>query len=306
MSVSMISSSDCEPLVSIIMNCFNGEKYLKEALNSLLAQEYVNWELIFWDNQSTDKSAEILHSYQDSRIHYFLSKTFLHLGVARNEAINQARGEIIAFLDVDDWWDSKKLKLQIPLFLDRRVGLCCSNFWIYNQRKSNKSIASRAQMPSGRAVNDLLTNYSVGLLTLMIRREYLESEPYIFDPSYVIICDFDLVIRLARKYEIASIDEPLAYYRRHDSNESIRKFDILIKELEDWEKKQLTKAWSKEYLGFKSFSEFIKFNKACHLKCIGKHFGAIKIFFGMKKSIFKLKLFLIILLPKYFLLKIRR
>ena len=55
-------------IVSIIMNCYNGEKYLREALDSILAQIYKNWELIFWDNQSTDKSVEIFKSYADERL----------------------------------------------------------------------------------------------------------------------------------------------------------------------------------------------------------------------------------------------
>ena len=57
-----------EPLVSIIMNCYNGEKYLRDAINSVISQKYNNWELIFWDNLSTDKSSEIINSYKDNRL----------------------------------------------------------------------------------------------------------------------------------------------------------------------------------------------------------------------------------------------
>ena len=60
-----------KPLVSILMNCYNGEKFLREAIESVLAQTYNNWELIFWDNQSTDRSAEIFKSYFDKRLKYF-------------------------------------------------------------------------------------------------------------------------------------------------------------------------------------------------------------------------------------------
>ena len=60
-----------EPLVSILMNCYNGEKFLREAIESVLAQTYLNWELIFWDNQSTDQSADIFNSYDDKRLKYF-------------------------------------------------------------------------------------------------------------------------------------------------------------------------------------------------------------------------------------------
>ena len=62
-----------EPFVSILMNCFNGEIYLREALKSILAQTYQNWELIFWDNQSTDQSADIFKSYKDDRLKYYYS-----------------------------------------------------------------------------------------------------------------------------------------------------------------------------------------------------------------------------------------
>ena len=62
-----------KPLVSIIINCFNGEKYLREAINSVIAQSYENWEIIFWDNKSTDKSAKIFQSYNDKRLRYFLA-----------------------------------------------------------------------------------------------------------------------------------------------------------------------------------------------------------------------------------------
>ena len=59
-----------KPLVSVIINCFNGDKYLHKALGSVIAQTYKNWEIIFWDNQSIDKSAEIFKSYKDVRFNY--------------------------------------------------------------------------------------------------------------------------------------------------------------------------------------------------------------------------------------------
>ena len=61
-----------QPLVSIIMNCYNGEKYLEESLKSIVDQRYKNWELIFWDNQSSDNSSEIFKSYNMSFFQYFL------------------------------------------------------------------------------------------------------------------------------------------------------------------------------------------------------------------------------------------
>ena len=69
--------------VSIIMNCYNGENYLDESLNSVINQTYKNWELIFYDNCSTDKSVTILEKYKDKRIKYFKSKKKINLGLAK-------------------------------------------------------------------------------------------------------------------------------------------------------------------------------------------------------------------------------
>ena len=73
-------------LVSIVMNCHNGEKYLKDAVNSILKQSYNKWELIFFDNASTDSSAKIIKDYKDKRIKYFYSK-FVNLGIARKKLL---------------------------------------------------------------------------------------------------------------------------------------------------------------------------------------------------------------------------
>ena len=112
-----------KPLVSIIMNCYNGEKYLKHSIKSIINQKYVNWELIFWDNKSTDNSAKILKKFKDKRIKYFYAKKKTVLYKARNLALKKAKGKFIAFLDVDDLWTKDKLSKQIPKFKDKKVGI---------------------------------------------------------------------------------------------------------------------------------------------------------------------------------------
>ena len=89
------------PLVSIIMNCFNGEEFLCEAIDSVYAQSYTNWEIIFWDNASTDQTASIAKSY-DKKLKYFRTSKTTSLGEARVAATKKARGKYLAFLDVDD------------------------------------------------------------------------------------------------------------------------------------------------------------------------------------------------------------
>src|SRR5205085_2533899 len=89
------------PTVSVIMNCFNGERWLREAIDSVFEQSYQDWEIVFWDNCSTDASAEIARGYGD-RVRYFGAETRTSLGAARSLALQRARGEYIGYLDCDD------------------------------------------------------------------------------------------------------------------------------------------------------------------------------------------------------------
>ena len=79
-------------LVSIIVNCFNGERFLAEALESVINQTYQNWELIFWDNQSSDNSSEIFKSYKHPNFNYFYAPNHTHLGRARELALKRTNG----------------------------------------------------------------------------------------------------------------------------------------------------------------------------------------------------------------------
>ena len=127
------------PLVSIIINCHNGEKYLDKAIKSVLAQNYKYWEIVFFDNNSTDESSSVLKKYKDRRIKYFKSKKTYPLYKARNLAIAKSKGELISFLDVDDWWLKSKLNKQIQVFLnDHTVDVLYSNIYLYYEKKKNK------------------------------------------------------------------------------------------------------------------------------------------------------------------------
>src|SRR5208282_4651656 len=110
------------PLVSVIMNIRNGAAFLREALDSIMAQTFADWELIAWDDCSTDDSARIVAGYKDSRVRYFLSPENTPLGKARDNAIRQAQGEWLAFLDQDDLWTATKLEKQMAL-ADNGVGI---------------------------------------------------------------------------------------------------------------------------------------------------------------------------------------
>jgi glycosyltransferase involved in cell wall biosynthesis len=218
------------PLVSVIMNCYNGEKYLAQAIDSVLAQTYNNWEIIFWDNQSTDTSADIFKSYSDPRLKYYYAPMHTLLYEARNYAIEKASGEFYAFLDVDDWWAPNKLELQLLEFADPEVGMVCSNYWVESAAKKKRWLALRQSIPTGWVLDDVLKHYYVALVTLMVRRSAFES----FNPRYHIIGDFDLVIRIAASWKLAAVQTPIAYYRTHADSETHKQPTRQINELTQW------------------------------------------------------------------------
>jgi len=211
-----------KPLVSVIINCFNGEKYLREALDSVIIQTYNNWEIIFWDNQSTDKSAEIFKNYKDSRLKYYYASSHADiLYEARNYALKKANGDFIAFLDVDDWWLPNKLEKQIPLFDDSDVGVVYGNEWRLFEKKNKKEIYKKKVLPTGLILDELLHDYVIGSPTYVIRKKSLNSLEYRFNKHFHIIGDFDLNVRLASKWKINCVQDPVAIGRIHGKNESL-------------------------------------------------------------------------------------
>ena len=105
-----------DPKVSVIVNFHNGEKYLSKCLTSITEQSYENLEIILWDNSSNDNSYNLINNFKDKRIRYILNKEKVSLYKARNDAILCSNGELIAFLDCDDWWEKNYLSSRKNLF----------------------------------------------------------------------------------------------------------------------------------------------------------------------------------------------
>ncbi len=216
------------------MNCFNGESYLNESIKSAISQTYKNWELIFWDNRSKDKSAEIFKSYKDKRFRYFYSSEHTSLYKARNLAIEKCRGDFIAFLDVDDLWSKEKLELQIPYFDSPEVGVVFSNLWMLKKNTTKKKLYISRKLPRGKIYNKLIENYNVGILASVIRKKFYLKLKKKFDERFSIIGDFDLFLRLSKICLFESVQEPLGSYRLHGKNLSIINKEKEIEELEIW------------------------------------------------------------------------
>ncbi len=206
-------------LVSVIMNCCNGEEFLREALDSVVDQTYTNWEIVFWDNASNDNSADIAKSYGD-KLRYFRNDRKVSLGEARNQAFNKAKGDFIAILDVDDIWLPNKLKLQLPLFNDPDVALTFTNAVSFDSNGEYNKAFKGCPTQSKEIFKDLLRHNFIWTVTMMFRRSALDNLSYLFDPEFTIICDYDLTLRLAYNYKSDYLQDCLAKWRMGSTKES--------------------------------------------------------------------------------------
>ena len=288
------------------MNCFNGERYLEQAIESVISQTYENWEIIFWDNQSTDRSAEIFKQYNDSRMRYFYAPTHTTLYDARNSAIKNAAGEFVAFLDADDWWESNKLERQIELFSDPKVGIVCANYWLVNERKNNKKLMFKKQVPTGWVLNKLLKNYYPGLLTLVIRKIALNDLGYIFNSRYNLIGDMDLIIRLSIEWKLDAIAEPLAFYRLHNNNLSLLDSTRNSVELEEWISQVGDIKARRTSPSYRRAKLNVSYVNILNKIISGDRVAAIFLLKGFPISALKIKLLMAIATPEFIIRKIRR
>ena len=227
------------PLVSVLMNCYNGEKYLREAVDSVLAQTYQNWEIVFWDNQSTDRSAEIFKSYDDPRLKYFHAPVHTDLGGGRAKAWEHLAGEFIAVLDADDVWLPDKLERQIPLFDDPEVGIVISDALFFNER-SQRRLYGWKYPPRGWVFERLVSQYFICLVTVVFRRSVVLKLRRAFDPDFSSIADFDLAVRLSRISKLALYPEVLAKWRVHAGSDTWRYPLAFVQERERWLAKQIS------------------------------------------------------------------
>ena len=215
-----------KPLVSIIMNCHNGETFLRKAIDSIYAQTYSNWEIIFWDNCSTDNSAFISKSY-DKKIKYHLSNKKTPLGEARNLALKKTIGKYIAFLDCDDLYESKKLQKQ-TLFMEGGDYLYCYGSSIIINEKGKEIDRITTNNKSGNIFGNLLENYNINMQTVMIRRDALNDRS--FNTSLTFSPDYNLFMKLASTGRVGVISDHIVRYRKTNNSLTVNSTYKIYKE----------------------------------------------------------------------------
>lgn len=211
-------------LVSVIIPVYNCEKYIDRTLHSVFTQTYKNIEIILVNDQSKDKSADIIKKYQKvhPEIIYFLQPQNMGAGYARNKALELARGQYIAFLDSDDLWESQKIEKQLNAIKEGHPFVYCAYDFIDD---TGSKIGNKTIIKTEVTYEDELTKTYISTPTVIYDRKFF-NDPYM--PLRRTGQDYAFWLLLLHKTDAYGIDEALVHVRRRRDSLSKNKLQSLI------------------------------------------------------------------------------
>jgi len=206
------------PQVSVIIPTYNSAQYLKQAVDSVLAQTYRDFEILVVDDGSTDDTENLMKGY-GAPVRY-IRQSNGGVAKARNRGIEESRGEYVAFLDADDTWLPNKLARQMTALRESpQYHVSYSAFILVGP--DLKPLSTSYSKRCGTVLEDLLLRGNVvGSICTIVCERSLLSITGGFDPTLSQCADWDLSVRLAALSDFLYIDEPLVTYRQHGTNMS--------------------------------------------------------------------------------------
>jgi hypothetical protein len=199
-----------QPLVSVIIPTYNRAAYLVEALDSVLDQAYPNLEVIVVDDGSGDHTAQVLKPYLNNI--NLLSQVNRGVSASRNLGIRTAQGELIAFLDSDDYWLPQKLTTQVAFFCDHPQAQICQTDEIWIRKGKRVNPGRRHAKPQGDIFEASLALCLVSPSAVMLKRSLFDRVG-LFDEELPACEDYDLWLRIAVDYPVYLIADPLIVKR---------------------------------------------------------------------------------------------
>lgn len=201
-------------LVSILMPVFNAERTVAKAIDSCLAQSYLNIEIIVLDNGSRDRSAEIVKSNPDSRIRLIESETNIGIAAGRNHLLKEAKGSFIAWLDADDEMLENRIEKQVAYF-SNYPELDLIGTWIYvEQNQIKKAPLNHSAISAALWFKNCMYQPSI------MSRNFYQNENIFYDETYAnTLEDYELWYRLKDQKTFGNIDAPLTLYKLSNTEE---------------------------------------------------------------------------------------
>lgn len=201
-----------QPLVTIITPAYNAERFIRATIESVRSQTYTNWEhLIVLDQNSKDKTPDIVEQYMefDSRIRLIRSPKAYGAANNRNIGIEEAKGELIAFIDSDDLWFPGKLAKQVKFMEEKKIDFSYHPF--IRMSEDGSKFGEVMKTPGVLCYRDLLRDNTIGCLTVMLRKSAFSGRIEFQNDGWE---DMSLWLKLLRDgSKTYGLSEPLAYYR---------------------------------------------------------------------------------------------
>lgn len=257
----MKQSQNQNPLISIITPAYNAERFIKQTIRSVLNQTYTHWEMIIVDDCSKDNTVEIVQTYeqQDNRIKLIQLEENSGSAVARNTAMDYAKGRYLAFLDSDDQWLPAKLEMQLQFMQKKDVAFSFTKYVRIHEDGTETNAVTDA--PTSVDYDDLMKHCVIGCLTVMLDRKKIGD---LRMPNIRTRQDYAFWLKITKKGFLAfGLPEVLAKYRLVEGSISSNKLKAAR---QNWylyhhiEKQSLAKSiWYFSHYALNSIKNIIKF-----------------------------------------------
>ena len=197
------------PLVSILINCYNSSNFIVRAVSSVINQTYQNWELIIWDDGSTDDTIKILkNKFNDKRIKIFSQNTNEGLGPSRINAIKKINGSLVSILDADDFYNNQKIYKQVEVFkMNKKVAICAT--WANFYDESLNLVEKFESELTNEEIKRRLLLVNIFPHSSVMYRKDLAINCGWYSELYEYSQDFDLTVKLIKNNELYLVKENL-------------------------------------------------------------------------------------------------
>jgi glycosyltransferase involved in cell wall biosynthesis len=232
------------PLVTVFIPVYNGEKYIREALDSILNQTYKNLDVLIVDDGSTDRSVQIIQSYNDPRIRLIQNSQNKGIPYTRNIAIREARGKYLVLMDADDIASPKRIELQVA-YLENHLEIdAVGSYYIKFTETSKKKIAPPFISPKDLQMMMIFFD-PIANPSSTVRVESIKKYKLSYHPNYFVAQDYDFWARLSKVGKISILPEFLLYYRSGHDNITKKSISTRLEK-----RKQITRAIHADLLEF--------------------------------------------------------
>lgn len=246
-----------EPLVSVIIPCYNSEKYVEKSIRSAINQNYSNIEIIVIDDCSIDRTYNIVKSIDSNKIKLLRNNVNKGVSYSRNFGISIAKGEWIAFLDSDDYWDKNKISLQMENAINQKASFVfCSTAYINEHDMKSSYIL---EVPNAITYRSLLKQNKISCSSVLIKKRLMTLYKMEDDSLHE---DYYCWLRILKNGEKAiGINKPLLYYRLTNNGKSSNKFKALKMQDKVYKKMNINRLTRIYYIFIYSILNLIKYNK---------------------------------------------